>query len=379
MKRIAVTFIGLILLTGIVYANHFTPAWWGQNPYLAMNFFVSGAEVHGTALQAGDEIGIFDGNTLVGAVLLTGPISSYPWQSVPINVSMTGGGVPASAIPGHFITIKVWKADTQTEYAYPEMSVFFDDASQAYFETQGDSFVHLISYSSPTGIGSQILTPPAGPGGGYVYNKSFPQAGVVIDQMWINAGGGGTVTAYSFDTPTLDCTFDGTAPPTNPNLGWFIDTQYISYYATTQYPATVSFMIAGLPGAENPENALLFRRNIHGTGAFTYVPAVYNPATGYLTAQVTALGEFVLMTDASIPPAPQYLTIQRITDGFRLDWSAVSGANNYKIYVSDEPYAGYRFLSATADTESGLGDAFLQANGVNPQQAFFRVTADSGR
>jgi hypothetical protein len=376
VKRIAVTFIGLILLTGFVYANHFTPAWWGQNPYLAMNFFVSAAEINGINLAAGDEIGIFDRGTLVGAAMLTGPISSYPYQSVPINVSMTGGDVPGSAVPGQFVTLKVWKADTLTEYSYPEMSVWFDDASQAIFETQGDSFIHLISWSAPTGTTSQILTPPPGPGGGYVNNTNFAQAGVKIDQIWINAGGGGTVTAYSFNTPTLDCTFTATPPNYNPNLGWFIDTQNISYYATAQYPVTVSFHIAGLPGVENPGGAVLYRRSIHGTGPFTEVPAVYDPTTGYLTAQVTALGEFILMLDTTIPPAPQFLTIERIADGFRLDWSAVTGAIGYKIYVSDEPYYGYLFLSATPDTESVLGDAFLQANGVNPARSFFRVTAE---
>jgi hypothetical protein len=458
-KIVVIIFFTLIIL-GSVYANHFTPAWWGQKPYLAMNFYISGAEVFNQPLSTGDEIGIFDGNTLVGAALLSGPISSF--QLVPINVSMTGGGVPGSATPGHFITFKVWVDATQMEYSYPEMSVFFNNENATAFETQGTSFINMLSYSTPTGISTQTLTPPSGPGGGYVYNTAFTTAGIVLDQIWINTGGGGNVTAYSFNTPTLDCTFNGTPPVYNPNYGWFIDATDVSYYASMEYPITVSFYLSDLQNIGDPASLILYRRNIHGSGPFIPLTAVYNPATGYLTAQVTALGEFIIgnfttpnmtgsltgyiyaygtstpltnvlvtagsytyttgfdgyyefpalptgfytvyyetagyvrtardasifantalaidvymVPDGLIPQYPQYLTISRVEDGFRLDWDASEIAQSYNVYVSDEPYTEYTFLVVTDLNYIILTDGFLLSKGVNPQYSFFRVMAES--
>jgi hypothetical protein len=294
LQKIIVCIFIILAASVCLNANHFTPAWWGQNPYLAMNFFIAAAEVQGTALDAGDEIGIFDGSTLVGAALLTGPISSYQYQLLPINVSMTGGSVPGSATPGHFITFRLWIASSGTEYSYPEMSVFFDNENETVFETQGTCFINMISYSTPTGINTQTVTPPPGPGGGYVNNVSFPGTGVTINQMWINGVGGGPVTAYSFNTPTLDCTYNGTPPAYNPNYGWFIDTQYISYFASTEFPVTVSFSLLGLQNIGDPNQLILYRRDIHGTGPFTPVVSIYNQTLNCLTAQVTALGEFII-------------------------------------------------------------------------------------
>jgi hypothetical protein len=299
MKLIVVLFVALAAI-GSIYANHYTPAWWGQNPYLAMNFFVGGAEALSTPLATGDEIGIFDGSTLVGATQLTGSVTSYPYQLVPINASMVGGGVPGSANQGHFITFRIWIASTLTEYSYPEMSVFFDDENYTDFATQGTCFINMLSYSTPAGTASQVLTPPVGPGGGYVLNTPFPEAGSVLNQIWINADGGGNVTAYSFDTPTLDCILTSTAPVFNPNYGWFIDSQNISYYATVDYPISVSFNLNGLQNIGDPASVILYRRAIHGTGAFTTIPAVYNPSTGYLTSQVTYLGEFVIGVSGAV-------------------------------------------------------------------------------
>ena len=124
MKKLIITMaIGLIALTGLL-ANHFEPAWmfeFPQNPYLAMNFFVYEAHIQGALLNAGDE--------------------------KIINVSMDGGGVPGSAIPGHFITFKIWESTSNMEYSYPEMSVFFDDypAVQTTFETQGTAAISITA------------------------------------------------------------------------------------------------------------------------------------------------------------------------------------------------------------------------------------------
>ena len=297
--------MALILVTiSYMFANHFEPAWmfeYPQNPYNAMNFFIWDAEIYGVDLEAGDEIGIFDGATCVGAILLTSPISAYPYQCVPINVSMEGGGVPGSAVNGHFIIFKLWKASTQIEYSYPEMSVWFDDdpAVQTTFLTQGTCSVKLLSYEAPTGMNAQSIAPPAGPGGGYVQNVDFPGTGFFLNEIFVNAGGAGVMTAYAFNSTPLDLQWTGTPPLHCLNYGWFVDSGSISYYASTTYPVIISFALSGLSGLENPSAVFLYRRNIHGTGPFTLVDAIYNSTTGLLTAEVTALGEFILGSNDS--------------------------------------------------------------------------------
>lgn len=293
-----VIFITALSISSL-FSNHFEPAWmfeYPQNPYLAMNFFVYDAEIFGFDLEIGDEIGIFDGNTCVGAVLLTMPISAYSYQCVPINVSMEGGGVPGSAVNGHPIIFKMWKATTQMEYFYPELAVWFDDypAVQTTFETQGSCFVNLLSYETPTGVNAQTLSPPTGPGGGYVQNVDFPVAGFYLEEIYLNADGGGTMTAYAFNTTPLDLLWNDTPPLYNLNYGWFIDSGNISYYASTTYPIRIKFDLSELSGLSNPAVVTLYRRDIHGTGAFTQVSATYDSTTGYLSTEVTALGEFIL-------------------------------------------------------------------------------------
>lgn len=304
MKKLIITLaIGLIALTGLL-ANHFEPAWmfeYPQNPYLAMNFFVYAAQVYGTDLGAGDEIGIFDGDTCVGAVLLTQPIADYQYACVPINVSMDGGGVPGSAIPGHPITFKVWVAATDIEYSYPEMSVFFDDypVIQTEFETQGTCFVNMLSYMAPTAVVTSPVTIPPGPSGTYVYD--IPGAGLTIEQLFINAGGGGDLVSYAFNTPSTDIQFSGTPPVNYSPYGWVIDASDVNYYATTEYPAIVSFDIAGLSGVLDPGTVVLYQRDIHGTGAYTPVTAYWDGT--YLIAEVTSFGDFILGggTDNPLP------------------------------------------------------------------------------
>jgi len=464
IKKIIFSLICLFSLYAI-YGNHFTPAWWGQNPYLAMNIFVEAAEIFEIPITAGDEIGIFDGPTCVGAILLTQPIDDYPYQNVPINVSMTGGGVPGSAIPGHFIIFKLWKFATQVEYSYPEMSVQFQYYMGSYnttFVTQGTCFIDMLSYSTPTGINAQTLTPPGGPGGGYVNNVNFSGTEFYLNQIWINAAGGGLMKAYSFNSQTLDLSYNGTPPLYYLNYGWFIDPGSISYYATVTYPITISFNLNNLTGITEPSSVLLYYRSIHGTGAFTFVPASYNTSTGYLTAQVTTLGEFIVgsndvnntksileghvyqegsslaissvevtlgsrtvLTDSAgyycfspqlpgeydvyyvasgfistireitllpnhivsfdvymeqesqIPTIPGQVEIIRMSTGFNLSWNQSDFALSYKIYVSDSPNGTFQYLTQTSLTEIFLTDAFLLAQGVDPNNAFYYIRADS--
>ncbi len=347
MKKILITLAVLLIAVGGLFAQHFVPAWHNpyQNPYLAMNICVYAAEVLGTPLGINDEIAIYDGDLLVGAVQLTQPIADYPDDCVPINVSMVGGDVPGSATPGNFITFKVWVNATSTEYAYPEMSTQFQLYYGTYnsvFETQGTSFIQMLSYSTPTAVNTQILTPPDGPGGGYVNDVVFTGTGATIEQIWVNAEGGGDVTAYSFDTPTLDLSFNGTPPATFSPYGWFVDAQDIDYSASETYPITISLCPPDMQGINDPATIVIYQRAIHGTGPFTAVPTTYNPLTGCFEAQVTSMGEFLLGSNDPDNPLPVQLssfmaTLSSSTNAVTLTWVSQTESNlsGYYVYRSD--------------------------------------------
>jgi hypothetical protein len=117
------------------------------------------------------------------------------------------------------------------------------------------------------------------------------------------------------------------------------------------------------------------------TGFYT----AYYEADGYvrtgrnitvLTGSSTTIDVYMVPDD--MPPlVPQYLTISRVPDGFRLGWQISEIAQSYKIYVSGTPYGTFDFLAVTDMTFIVLTDGFLLANGVNPQFSFFRLFAET--
>ncbi len=300
MKKLITTLAILAIALGCVFAAHWTPAWWGQNPYMAMNIYVYGAQVDGLDLAAGDEIGVFDGSTLVGAATLTGPITT----NVPIIVSTDGGDVPGSAVPGNFITFKVWKSPSGPEYEYPAMSVQFAPPYVTEFEALGTTHVVMLSYQPPAAGVTQTLTPPEGPGGGYVTDIEYSGTGFTIDQIWINADGGGDLSGYYIPDPPLDLSFVGTPPAHVSIYEWDFDllTSTIDYYASSTYPIIITIDLTGLPYLNDPATIKLYQRSIHGTGPFTEVPVTI--VGNLLTANVLSLGNFILGSDDPDNPLP---------------------------------------------------------------------------
>ena len=67
---------------------HFKPAYleYSDNPYLAMNIFVTSAELGDASLEMGDEIGIFDGNACVGSAIVKSSISVSNMLQIVANV-----------------------------------------------------------------------------------------------------------------------------------------------------------------------------------------------------------------------------------------------------------------------------------------------------
>jgi len=100
-------FTMLSLFTPAHATTHFTPVWSTVNPFNPMNFILISAE--GLAVEAGDEIGIFDGNICVGAGVVAGNISIQ--NSLTIIASQddgTGNGFTE----GDTVSFQLWNAGT---------------------------------------------------------------------------------------------------------------------------------------------------------------------------------------------------------------------------------------------------------------------------
>ncbi|NWH04841.1 LamG-like jellyroll fold domain-containing protein [Desulfobacter latus] len=115
----------------------------------AGNWYVypASAKLGNIDLTTDDEIGIFDGNTLVGSVRFQAPLTSDNALSNPIAAwaSLNDGN---GYTPGNVYQFKLWKADEKREYT--SFSIQFDDSNQdSYSGTafpEGDapySIVHL--------------------------------------------------------------------------------------------------------------------------------------------------------------------------------------------------------------------------------------------
>ena len=78
--------------------------------------YISGATINGYTLQQGDEIGVYDGENLVGSLALTQtPTGDNQFENaIPVfSVLVDGDGYTAN----HPLNFKIWKASDNTEYA----------------------------------------------------------------------------------------------------------------------------------------------------------------------------------------------------------------------------------------------------------------------
>jgi len=139
---------------------HFVKVWDG-NGFQHMNFYVLTASVGNNELQQGDEIGIFDGQYCVGAILLNSPVSQYPNGVLPIIVSMNDPLTPQidGYSPNNPVTFKIWNSHTQTEYSEPVLSVSYQYGNPM-FVIGATAAVHLSANPSisvtPLGVDISI-------------------------------------------------------------------------------------------------------------------------------------------------------------------------------------------------------------------------------
>jgi hypothetical protein len=104
MKKFALLLLLLLSFCGIGKAQHFTTVWTVNGPS-QMNFYVTAAAINGIALEAGDEIGVFDGSYCVAAGVLTGPIAGiFPMIAQEAMSSSSHDGY----IIGHTASFQIW-------------------------------------------------------------------------------------------------------------------------------------------------------------------------------------------------------------------------------------------------------------------------------
>ncbi len=147
MTKIKFLFLLLfvILKTQLFSQSHFTPVWSGS-PYQTMNIFLESATYSGNQLSSGDEVAAYDGDVCVGAIKLTGAVTSYTEIKTsadnPLTTQVDG------FISGHAITYKLWKASSLTEIS--SVTTTYNPASPIpMFTALGTAFVNL-QFTAPS-------------------------------------------------------------------------------------------------------------------------------------------------------------------------------------------------------------------------------------
>ena len=94
---------------------HFEVVYQG-NPYLAMTTVARSVTLNGTDMEAGDEVGIFDGEYCVGAAVLDSPVG--PGDELTIAAAADDPYTPEidGFTAGNPIELKVWDADQEREF-----------------------------------------------------------------------------------------------------------------------------------------------------------------------------------------------------------------------------------------------------------------------
>lgn len=157
----------------IVQDNHFTTVW--SSPYQPMNIYIKSATLNNIPCEAGDEIGIYDGEYCVGAKRL----SSIIPEGLPLSIIASKDDPVTTIIDGfyenHPITYRIWDNSEQKEYS--NVSPVYEQGNSGLFVGLGSAIVSLqntLSYTITT------LSNPANGGttnGGGSYN--FGQSATV--------------------------------------------------------------------------------------------------------------------------------------------------------------------------------------------------------
>ncbi len=103
-------------------------------------------------------------------------------------------------------------------------------------------------------------------------------------------------------------------------------------------------------------------------------PQLFGNWQPYVAANNT-WGRVISISPAASLNPPANLLIQSVADGIKLHWDQVSSALSYRIYASDNPYAGFELL-IDGITDPVLADGYVEYTlPESPQRKFFQVIA----
>ena len=351
MSKIGILTLFWLMILTTLCANHFTPNWWPLNPYEPMNVNVYDARVNGVPLKAGDEIGIFDGDLLVGAKLLTQPCSEYNGGFALVVVSMDDGpGLNnGGATLNNFIKIKLWVAETNTEYSYPDVAVYFHESHVSTFIIGATSSVVMAEYNTPTEPTPPIIAPNS-----YVNDPlDYPGAHLSITELgayyspvpipayypnFVTTGG--AIRVLFIDAPPIGVAFNATAPEVVSQYHWYIDPGTVGFTADEEHPVVIRIDTTGLSGFVDYSQLTVYKRSIHGSPSFEACNAVWNDP--YLDVSVTSFSEFILggPLESTLPiELSSFTAMITVGNQVSLNWITQSetGVLGYRIYRATEP------------------------------------------
>lgn len=133
--------------------THFTRAWSGGTPYLAMNVYVTAASCDSVPVGVGDEIGLFDGTACVGVTVLTGPIVGGAPLSVIASTDDPTTPATDGFVPGRPVAFRIWRAVPGVEYADPSIEKVFAAGTGTYASLA--TAVVALTARRPTGVAAR--------------------------------------------------------------------------------------------------------------------------------------------------------------------------------------------------------------------------------
>ncbi|WP_297092240.1 BACON domain-containing carbohydrate-binding protein [uncultured Draconibacterium sp.] len=132
MKKLYLLLIALSLVTGVAAQSHFQPAFDG-NGYDHMNIYLVEATIEGSAMQAGDEIAVFDGDICAGVFVLSEALidSTIGFINASKADQDTSGAYLSNGYtPGNELRFKLWDASEGTEYDNVDITFIDPDSGQ---------------------------------------------------------------------------------------------------------------------------------------------------------------------------------------------------------------------------------------------------------
>jgi len=134
-----------VIITVLNAPKHFIPVWTG-NGVDHENINIYSAKLDGVELEAGDEVGIFDGALCVGVGILTEPITKT--NTLDIAVSRNDGS-DNGYTPGNTITYKLY--DKSKDLEMTNVSAMYDDANLSW-SSDGKFTIGATAFAELTGL-----------------------------------------------------------------------------------------------------------------------------------------------------------------------------------------------------------------------------------